>query len=57
LRASVSTRSGRSFERVHVNSFGWVIRARSFKGVLFEGVYVNSFRRVIQARGRLYKKL
>lgn len=41
LWASVSTHLGRSFEGVHVNSFEWVIRVRSFEGGSFEGIRVN----------------
>ena len=56
LRASVSTHSGGSFEGVRVNSFGWVIRARSFEGGSFEGIRVNSFGQVIWVRVCSYKK-
>jgi len=45
--APMSNRSGRSFEGIRVDSFGLVIRARSFDGGLFEGVRVNSFGRVV----------
>jgi len=52
----VSTCSGGSFEGVRVNSFGRVIRARSFEGGSFDGIRVNSFGRVVRARARPYKK-
>ena len=42
----MSTRSGGSFEGVHVNSFGLVIWARSFEGRSFEG---RSFEGVVWA--------
>jgi len=41
----MSTCLGGSSKGVCVNSFGWVVRARSFEGRSFDGNSINSFGR------------